>query len=82
MSGRGLWIVLLLPSLEEVHRRNRVRGPRLKEEEVVMLYEQHARQTGNDERVDSTALSAEDVAAFPGDRLVDGPVVRPERPPV
>jgi predicted kinase len=82
LSERGLWIVLLLPSFEEVLRRNRGRGPRLKEEEVVMLYEQHARLTDYDERVDSTSLSAEDVAGLLRDRLVDGPVVRPERPPV
>lgn len=80
LSGRGLRIVLLLPSFEEVLRRNRVRGPRLTEEETTMLYEQHARLTGHDERIDSTSLSAEDVAALLRDRLVGGAVVRPERP--
>jgi chloramphenicol 3-O-phosphotransferase len=80
LSGRDLWIVLLLPSFEEVLRRNRVRGPRLKQEEIVMLYEQHARLTGHDERIDSTSLSADEVAALLRDRLAGGAVVRPERP--
>ena len=80
LAGRGLWIALLLPSFEEVLRRNRVRGPRLKEAEVEMLYEQHARLTGYDERVDSTSLSADEVADLLRERLAGGPMVRPERP--
>jgi chloramphenicol 3-O-phosphotransferase len=69
LSARGLWVVLLLPSFEEVLRRNRARGPRLKDEEIVMLYEQHARLTSYDEQIDNTLLSAEDVAALLRDRL-------------
>lgn len=69
LGSRGLRIVLLLPSYEEVLRRNRVRGPRLNQAEVAMLYEQHARLTDYDERIDTTALTAEEVAAVLVDRL-------------
>jgi chloramphenicol 3-O-phosphotransferase len=69
LSDRGLWIVLLLPTFEEVLRRNRVRGPRLKDEEVVMLYQQHASLAGYDERIDNTNLSAQEVAALLRPRL-------------
>jgi adenylylsulfate kinase-like enzyme len=69
LSERGLTIVLLLPTFEEVKRRNRVRGPRLKDEEVAMLYDQHARLSSYDKRIDSTSLSADDVATLLRDRL-------------
>jgi len=56
-------IVLLLPSLEEVRRRNAERPPRLTEEEILALYRGQASLKQFDRKIDNTALAPEAVAA-------------------
>lgn len=51
-------IVLLLPTFEEITRRNRAR-PRLTDEELSLLYEQNIHFTLYDEKVDNTTMPAE-----------------------
>jgi chloramphenicol 3-O-phosphotransferase len=61
MLGRsGPRIIQLMPTFEEIKRRNRAR-PILKEEEWRRLYERQSRFTGYDERIDNTNLSPEEV---------------------
>lgn len=55
-------ILLLLPTYEEILRRNIIRPPRLKEGEVKMLYDQQRAFTGYDEIIDNTHLFPEDTA--------------------
>ncbi|MDP9310320.1 MAG: hypothetical protein M3R24_05420 [Chloroflexota bacterium] len=57
-------LVLLLPTLTEIEQRNRVRGPRLKAEEVAYLYAQQSRLVGFDEQIDNTHVSADVVAEY------------------
>lgn len=54
-------IVLLLPSFEEIKRRNKIRPPRLKEEQVEMLYEKQKSLTQYDLKIDNTNLSVEEI---------------------
>lgn len=56
-------IVLLLPSFEEIKRRNKIRPPRLKEEQIKMLYKQQKSLTKYDLKIDNTNLSAEEVVS-------------------
>ena len=56
-------IILLLPTFEEIIRRNRVRS-RLTNEEISMLYEQNRHFTLYDEKIDNTAVSAEQVVEW------------------
>ncbi len=56
-------IVLLLPTFEEIVRRNRAR-PRLTEEELSLLYEQNIHFTLYDEKVDNTNVSAEQLVKW------------------
>ncbi len=62
LAGLEPRIVLLLPALEEIRRRNRLRGPRLTDDEIAMLYERQARLTRYDWRIDNTALPPEALA--------------------
>lgn len=55
-------IVLLLPTFEEIVRRNLPRGARLTDDALAMLYEQQRRLTRYAEKVDNTDRSAEAVA--------------------
>lgn len=55
-------IILLFPTYEEIIRRNIFRPPRLKENEVKMLYDQQKEFTEYDEIVDNTNLSPEETA--------------------
>lgn len=55
-------IILLLPTYEEILRRNILRPPRLKKDEVKKLYDQQKGFTEYDEIVDNTNLSPEETA--------------------
>lgn len=55
-------IVLLLPTLEEVIKRNTMRPPRLKKEEIEWTYKLQENLTIFDEKIDNTNLSAEETA--------------------
>ena len=56
-------IVLRLPTLEEIIRRNRTR-PRLTDEELRLLYEQSEQFTSYDEKVDNTHIPAESLVEW------------------
>lgn len=60
LQKNNVKIILLLPTYEEIQRRNILRPPRLKEDEVNMLYDQQKGFTGYDEIVDNTNLSPEE----------------------
>ena len=62
LQKNNVKIILLLPTYEEILRRNTLRPPRLKEDEVKMLYDQQKRFTEYDEIVDNTNLSSEETA--------------------
>lgn len=55
-------IVLLMPSFEEVKKRNETRQRYITDQEIVALYKSQADLTGYDEKIDNTKLSAEEVA--------------------
>ncbi len=55
-------VVLLLPTLVEIQKRNASRPPRITGQEINMLYEWQVNLTEYDEKIDNTSLSAEDVA--------------------
>lgn len=62
LQNNNAKIILLLPTYEEILRRNILRPPRLKEDEVKMLYDQQKAFIEYDEIVDNTHLSAEETA--------------------
>lgn len=55
-------IVLLIPTREEIDRRNTIRPPRLKEGEIANLYEEQLRLKIYDEKIDNSSLTAEEAA--------------------
>lgn len=55
-------IVLLLPTLEEIQRRNTLRPPRLTAEEILLLYSWQETLTDYDHRIDNSTLAPEVVA--------------------
>lgn len=55
-------LVLLLPNWEEIVRRNKTREAKLTHEELEMVYKQQTALKVYDEKIDNTAISAEDVA--------------------
>ncbi len=55
-------IVMLLPSLEEVKKRNQSREYELGEQRVIALYQEQEKFTDYDEKIDNTDLTPEDVA--------------------
>ena len=57
-------IILLLPTREEIHRRNFTRPVRLQASEIEMLYKQQCRLRAYDHKLDNTTMSAEDVAEW------------------
>ena len=57
-----LKIVLLLPTFEEIQKRNKMRPSRITEDEIALLYKSQEVLLGYDEKIDNTNLSAEDVA--------------------
>ncbi|HEX5503368.1 MAG TPA: hypothetical protein VFW96_12155 [Thermomicrobiales bacterium] len=63
LPGHDPTIVLLLPTFEEIQRRNALRPPRLTAEESRSLYQLQAAFTDYDRKIDNTSLSAEEVAA-------------------
>lgn len=54
-------IILLLPTYTEIKRRNVLRPPRLKEEEIKMLYQQQKEIKLYDIKIDNTILSVNSV---------------------
>lgn len=55
-------IILLLPTLEEIKKRNANRPPRLKPEEIEQLYTQQASLTSFDMTINNTNLKPEKIA--------------------
>lgn len=55
-------VVLLLPTLEEVKKRNNKREFTLEEIRVEQLYKEQEEFTGYDEKIDNTDISPEEVA--------------------
>ena len=55
-------LVLLLPTWEEIVRRNKTRERRLTDEELEMVYKQQVDLKIFDEKIDNTNLSPEEVA--------------------
>ncbi len=55
-------IVLLMPTKEEIDRRNTNRPPRLKEEEIANLYDEQNRLKTYNEKIDNSSISAEETA--------------------
>jgi len=55
-------LVLLLPTWEEIVRRNKTRERRLTDDELEMVYKQQADLKTFDEKIDNTNLSPEEVA--------------------
>ena len=62
LAGPGLVFARLLPSREEIIRRNRDRGPRLRDAEVRMMYDGQAALLGWDVSLDNSALAPGEVA--------------------
>ena len=60
-------IVLLLPTFDEIKRRNAVRGRRLTDDEVERVYDCQEHLAVYDTKIDNTHLPAEELAA----RLAD-----------
>lgn len=58
----NLKIVLLLPTFEEIQKRNKMRPLRITEDEIALLYKSQEALQGYDEKIDNTNLSAEEVA--------------------
>ncbi len=55
-------IVQLLPTYDEILRRNRTRPPRLTDEELEMVYQGQLEFSMFDERIDNTGLSPQEAA--------------------
>ena len=62
LAGSVPKIILLLPTVEEILRRNTLRPPRLHPHEIALLYEQQRQLTTYDLKIDNTTLTAEEVA--------------------
>jgi len=58
-----LKIVLLLPTFEEIQKRNKMRLPCITEDEIALLHKSQEVLQGYDEKIDNTNLSLEDLAA-------------------
>ncbi|MCP4427798.1 MAG: hypothetical protein GY803_25225 [Chloroflexi bacterium] len=58
-----LKIVLLLPTFDEIKKRNSLRGKRITDDEVEMLYNWQKRLSVYDARIDNSNLTAEAAAA-------------------
>ena len=67
-------IVLLLPSVEEITRRNLSRPSRLKDEEVAMLYKSQEQLADYDDKIDNSKLSVEEVVKRLASMLSNGSV--------
>jgi len=59
LQKNNVKIILLLPTYEEILRRNIIRPPRLKADEVKTLYGQQKKFTEYDEIINNTNLSPE-----------------------
>jgi adenylate kinase family enzyme len=59
----ALKIVLLLPTFDEIQRRNALRGKRITDDEVEMLYDWQKQLSVYDARIDNSNLSVEEAAA-------------------
>lgn len=55
-------LILLLPTFDEIKRRNLTRPPRLTAAELEMVYKQQTELSVFDMKIDTTELSAEEVA--------------------
>jgi len=66
-------IVLLLPTLDEIKRRNAVRGRRLTDDEVERVYDCQQHLTVYDTEIDNTHLSAKELAARLADLYLSTP---------
>ena len=55
-------IILFLPTFEEIIKRNKMRPPRLRDEEITWTYKLQENLTVFDEKIDNTNLTAEDTA--------------------
>lgn len=55
-------VVILLPTFAKIEERNKERPPRLKDEEIKLLYHWQKELLGYDSKIDNTLLSAEEVA--------------------
>ncbi len=55
-------IILLLPTFEEIQRRNKTRPLHITEEEIAMLYKSQEVLQNYDEKIDNSNLSAEEAA--------------------
>ena len=62
LDGLGLWIVRLLPALEEAQRRNRARGLWVSPDRLESLYAQISGLDGADETIDNTGIAAATLA--------------------
>lgn len=54
-------IILLLPAYAEILKRNKIRPPRLKSEEIKMTYDVQTQFTLYDKKIDNTRLTPEQV---------------------
>lgn len=59
----GPQIIVLLPTFEEIVRRNRLRPPRLTAEQIRALYRSQELFADYDNRIDNTTLAPDEVAA-------------------
>ncbi len=62
LAQNNLKVVMLLPTFQEIQKRNNTRKKYLKDEEIKMLYDTQQNLVGYDEKIDNTDLSAEEVA--------------------
>ena len=56
------FVILLLPTFEEIKRRNATRPRMITDEEIEMLYKSQGILEGYNQKIDTTKLSAEEVA--------------------
>lgn len=56
-------LVLLLPTFEEMQRRNKTRPPRLTEDELKMVYDQQTKLTVFDKKIDNSHVTANEIAS-------------------
>ncbi len=61
-QGKIFKVALLLPSLEEVKKRNQSREYRLEEKRVLELYDQQSKFSSFDTKIDNTKTTPETVA--------------------
>ncbi len=55
-------LILLMPSFEEIVKRNKTRPPRLTDEELKMVYKQQTELTLYDKNIDNSDMTAAEVA--------------------